>query len=363
MGSPIRNSTASRFGAEQAGYSLIETMIALAISLICVAASVSWILFQNMSMSIANARIDADETVSFAAYEVYRIWSQAGGGSVKPWAAVWEEDNCPARGPLPICDGSDRLTLAELDVDLPECPLIRYEGASGDLESTEIEDFSGGGPVPTRFCCLDGFAGRQIYVTDEGNNTTARYVRSVNSAACTAQTDSVQQASYFRFPQSGAFPDMIAGVISPVTISTYYLDRNSRQLYEWSDANNDNTIDSDERKSIAADIFDLQIALGYDSSPATHDGVVTDTRDAADEWLYNAPGDAMGSGMLTSASLQDLQQIAFSIAAGTKVSGEISATNSRFDRWNGPVRDTLGWQLYGRSRVVVLRNVRLMEEF
>lgn len=360
----IRTKSLPRFGAEARGYSLIETMIALAISLICVAASVSWFLFQNASMSVASARVNADETVAFAAYEINRAWSQIGGGSVQPWAAVWVEDNstgCNARGPLPDCDGSDRVTLAELDTDIPECPLQGFSAASGALTSIEIEDYSGGGPIPTWVCCIKDFAGRQIYVTDDSGNTMARYVTSVNSSTCTASTEPVRQAlSNLRYPASGAFPNLEFGVISPVTISTYYLDRSTQQLWEWTDKNNDYAISTDEVRSVAAQIFDLQVALGYD---ANGDSVITDNKSATDEWLYNATGDALGAGMLATATPQKLREIGFSIAAGTKTSPSNSPTNSRFERWNGPARDLNGWQVYGRSRKVLPRNIRLVEEF
>lgn len=347
-----RRPEAKRAMSSAAGQSVIEMIIGLSVMAITLLATITWALHQNSVLMTEQKRLDADETVSLAAYALNRKFSAIGGGSVPLWGSFWAEDACAARSPLPDCDGSDRLTVVELSSDLPECPVIDYDPASGTLVSSDIEDVAGADPVP--ICCLTGFANRQIYIS-ETNRYTARYVTSVNTANCSAATSAVQQAPALKEPSTGAFPHLSEGTISPVTITTYFLERNTQQLWAWTDSNNNNQFDDTEKLSVATPIFDFQIKVGYDIDKNDQ---ISDSQSTTDEWLYNSSGDALGLGGLTGAQPQDLSRLGFSVIAG-QVSSSETYTNAMYERWNGPIRDVKGWQIYGRKRIVVFSNKSL----
>jgi hypothetical protein len=66
---------------------------------------------------------------------------------------------------------------------------------------------------------------------------------------------------------------------------------------------------------LADRVRDFQVALGYDVDP--RNGKVEIDGTTSDEWLFNASGDALGSGGLSGGLKEDLRRIAIGVAVST----------------------------------------------
>ena len=118
-----------------AGFSLIELMVAMAISGIVVASATSAMLMIFRATSRAEQQADADENAKLLLDHLLGKVQQVGGGSVRPSMAIRIDDNCTTTlevgdTTLPACDESDRIHFLEIDDSIPECTITTFNGVT-----------------------------------------------------------------------------------------------------------------------------------------------------------------------------------------------------------------------------------------
>lgn len=273
----------------------------------------------------------------------------AGGGSIRGWMGVYVEDNCNARSIFPACNGSDRLTITTVSTPLQECVI------TGQL---------GPGRVQVAFtspgvCCMQPqaagevtYLNRQVMMT-LGDLFWQQYVTNINLATC--QADLVNgQLPPAGFNALGAPPyNFTNTTMSLVNVQTFYWDSAAFTLRRFMDGNNDGVAQPGEDVIVADQVYDLQVALGYDFNVA--DGNLSETPTGLnDEWLHNNPTapEAYGAGFFVAPiTRSSLLQIMFGVIVGNPdTTLSLSAPNVRV--LNGPVRTRNGWILQeGISRI------------
>lgn len=288
---------------DQSGLTLIEMMISMAISSFIIMALLT---ITTTHLGIANAssaKVNLNSDLIFLGEFFSREIPNAGGEALPLWSAIAVENNCSLRGTLPNCAGSDRLTVVSPE-NYVGCKILSRTGSVLKIENT-----------PGNPCCLDTIDVLNSHVMlTKGDEFGQKYINKIDKAACTVTM--IDGPIAFHDSAPSAY-DWAGAILSVINIRTYYLDQNAKELNRRQYVNH-GTSDSDIVDSALADrILDFQIAEGYDLDPA--DGVINDTNDNKDEWLYNDPGssEAFGSGVFASVSPSSLRMIAVGFAMGS----------------------------------------------
>lgn len=300
-------------GARQAlaGFSLVELMVGLAIAGVVLSAAVTSVLAVLQTLKRTERQIELDMEAKQVAEFLVMNLQGIGGGSLRPWHGLLLERDWSG-------EGSDRLTVLEVDPDLDEC-VVLARAATG-----AVIDVGGGAS-----CCLDAsWEHRHLLAVDAtGAEWASLYATGMSLAACNL----VFPPGNNGLGQSKALlgGTFSGGAIIPVVVKRYWLDHTHHRLMVDEALPGSNSFHS----SVLSDrVYDLQFALGYDASPA--DGDVVDTRSAADEWLGNHASDAMTAGALVPATDADLRMIAVGVVVGAPLRG-VSIGTSALD---GPFR-------------------------
>lgn len=272
----------SRHLSSQAGVTLIELMVAMGISSLLLVASMSLHL-ETLKAFQTNEDYSSLNMDSHLLNDYFRTeLMKAGGGSIRGWMGIHVENNCLARGPLPGCNGSDRLNTVSIRIPEQECLITAHTPANvitanfrapGDCCLQPATGLSGAIP----------FEGQQVVISLNGS-FIHHYISSVNATSCRAVL-SPGQLSFTDFPNGTT--DYTGGIVTIVKANTFYWKSSDQTLNLYSESNGDNNIQNNESQIVAAQIYDFQVALGYDFKPA--DGKILETADGSkDEWLYNS---------------------------------------------------------------------------
>lgn len=125
-------------GATRRGFTLLEAMVTLAImALVAVSAISSYAAMAKLAKQ-AERDVLMVEAVRIALLYFRTEVRQAGGVGLPAWGSIIVENNCAARGGLPDCRGSDRITLVQGVATYPGCRVVedlggrvRFEAVSG----------------------------------------------------------------------------------------------------------------------------------------------------------------------------------------------------------------------------------------
>lgn len=337
---PIRN-----------GFSITELLVALAISAVMMMAIVGMDLANLRSFySRGNQASLGRDTISLIQY-LRNLVMGAGGGSVRPWMAIWVENNCALRGPFPACGGSDRITIVTLHPPQQECAI------TGQVNPTTYQvAFSSPG-----VCCLQPLAAGEISFLNQpvmvslNGNYSQQYITGVNTVTCQV-TEAVGQQAGLN-DQTGGTVNWTGGMISLVTVQTIYQDPVAHTLNQYMDLNNTNAVDPGDLMVIADQVFDLQVALGIDCNPP--DGnIVATANGVGDEWLYNAPGVAEAWGFapfVAPATMSELLLVQLGVMVGAQDATNPKASNT-LSILDGPNRTAVGWTLQSELTQLAPRN-------
>jgi prepilin-type N-terminal cleavage/methylation domain-containing protein len=339
----------------QRGVTLIELMVAMAIA--------SGLLVISMTLHLSSLQVfRSTEDFASLSQDSYLITDyfrneimSAGGGSVRGWMGLWVEDKCGARAPLPDCQGSDRLTVTTLNLPEQECAITGQ--VSANVVSVAMR-----GPGD---CCLSPQAGvagaiafrnQQVVLTLNGV-FIQRYIDDVDVGTCQATLAPGPAAGS---DSPGAPPDWTGAALSLVKVKTYYWDPTLHTLNVYSDLNNNATVDAGEAQVMADQVFDFQLALGYDFSPP--DGTETEVAGGLnDEWLYNNPTavEVFGAGKFAAPlTRSSLAMVEVALLLGTKRAGVYTATPYLL---NGPKRQFNGYYLRPTFTKLAPRNTLLFQ--
>lgn len=285
------------------GYSLIEFAVSLAIAGIVAAAAIG--VFTNVNNSVLRLRTKTavDAKLQRITNALVADLQEIGGGAVRPWHALLVQPGDKER--------SDGALLLTADADSPPCTVRRRN------ESRITLAREGGEP-----CCLDvaardadlpqPFAGRVAILT-LNDQATVVTLGDVNTGACRVEGRTLLDLA------NGDCDDDIDddrcwsnATLTVVNAKWLVVDTKSSELKAWqlyasgAGLGVDPTTlcdgcapplrrgyEADERL-LAADVYDLQFALGYDVNA---DGVVFESvTGGGDEWIGNAANEVDGVG-------------------------------------------------------------------
>jgi prepilin-type N-terminal cleavage/methylation domain-containing protein len=331
------------------GYTLIEMMISTALVGVLSAITIVSILSIQRTAGETRYRAEADQEIKMLADWLASSVRGVGGGAVSPWMALYVENNVSG-------NGADRVTWADLDPDYGPCSILSKD--SDLLWSLGVANSLG-------TCCLDADADshQALLVSAEGDIWRSVLIDTVAAGACSV-TFSGTGGSVIgsTVPASGLLaandeiPDeadvdslFVGGTLHVVDIQRLSLDPNEAELVLEEDRD---PVDGDFESRLMMDrIYDLQVALGYDSDPT--DGRVSNDGTINDEWLGNSESDALGSGGLADAETVDLRMIQLGFTHGNPTDLESSNSVQVLD---GPILYQVGVVLQAHTTRVALRN-------
>jgi hypothetical protein len=300
------------------GFTLAEMATALAVSLVVVYAAVMSVMAIQRSIATSRHSSSVAADASLIADHIARHIQAAGGSGVPIEAAfVLEEAGCGPRHGLPDCGPNDRLTLV---IPLEKCS-VPAECAQIPLTNLVGSTLYGPLTCGTSQCCMstnpDGIGmlneNRKMYIFGADGSRQIAIMGVVNTSVCTAGFTSVG-ASYPTEFQSGTLTDPGADprYMVPVRTVTFFVDSSDRLLAYWDHDHNGLRGDQDV-EVVAVDVKSLHFAVGYD---VNGDGVVDDDGTDADEWLGNAPGEAIGAGGLSTANATMARMVTVGLVTG-----------------------------------------------
>lgn len=120
-------------------FSLLEAMVTLALmALVSVAAISAFATFSRLSKNVERESLLIESSAVGLSYLTSEL-RQAGGVGLLPWASVIVEDDCGARGGLPACHNSDRLTVLQGIPTFPGCRVIEDRGRDLVFEQVDFD--------------------------------------------------------------------------------------------------------------------------------------------------------------------------------------------------------------------------------
>ena len=320
------------------GFSLIEMMAALAIAAVIIAGATGAVMNINRVVVDQSRRAAAwDEAKRLEEYLI-SVAQGVGGGVVRPQTSILFENagdppppaippstggmGCRVISGVPNCtdpdQGADRLTILHELSGFPQCPIASTTGVNLNVGAGAaaccLEDAVGGVP---------SWDGVQALLVGSAGTASVR-LNSPNSSGpiCRVRAPPGQG--------SGVLPTALGAVGFPATLvvmsaSTYFVDRPAHALEYWTDLDGDGAATPNELTLVHDQVYDLQIAAGYDGLP--DDGRLDDFRDDTDELLFNHTNDALmpGNGNFAAVTTSQLRLVEIAIAGGTRV--EIAGAN------------------------------------
>lgn len=327
------------------GITLIEILISLAISSIVVVSLLGLVAMHVGMLNKNTARGQLGVDTMYMMDYFSRVIPSAGGEILPVWSAIYVENNCSARGPFPDCGGSDRISVTNIS-GTRTCAIT-----SSNVGRIYIDKSSG-------TCCLKQLSVNKaqvllIRVTSVGE----RFVSLADDSPTGCYIDVSDGPTTPNDNVANTF-DWSGGVLVPVTISTYYLDRTSRELNRFTFTNGGTSFDG-HNSPMADRVMDFQVALGFDFNPL--DGAITDAGDNNDEYLYNWPSgtETLGTGFMTNATWSMLRMVAVGIMLGAPSTSPTSSSPMRL--LDGPLVTQPTWLLESKISRYMVRSTRVFQ--
>lgn len=247
------------------GFTLIEAGVTLAImGIVAMAAISSFGAFTRLAKQVERD-IVLIESLRTAMLYIRSELRLAGGVGVQPWASAIVEDSCAARGGLPDCRQSDRLTLVQGIPTYPGCRVV--EDFPG-----EVRFESSGG------CCFHEndfvrqaallFPGSGVGFGPGDETMQPVVLRSVGSDCrfrvnpIIADSDLPRPLSKNRSFRTRGRRDAVAVLVDIKTFYVEWTDGQKGDLKMHVDLDGDNSVVG-ERLTVLEDVVDFQASIGY----------------------------------------------------------------------------------------------------
>lgn len=338
------NRPLSTFVGNLRGFTLVEVLLSLGITSFLLLVTVS------LGVDLSRSRFDminkgslAQDALLLSSYFTSHLQA-IGGGSVRPWMSVWVENNtCAARGVFPACNGSDRLTTVTTTSNYA-CTVLSQV-------SSDTLEFQ----VNAGVCCLSTATANTPAMLTLGSSYAQIRLETIDLGACRATYSAGQAAGNNSLP---AVANWGTGVMTSVSISTFFLDTATHQLQRFVDGNDNGTAEPGELSTLVDQIYDLQVAIGYDRDL---NGRLVDDGSGADEWLYNSlpvenPDDMTDA--IISSRWDRMRMIQVGIATGT-ANGRPDVTPVSVQIFDGASVAVPGWELIASTCKARPRNALL----
>ncbi len=293
-------------------FTIIELAISMAIAGIVVAAATTAAVNVTRLLKLESKKSIADQDARRLVDFVIGRMQGAAGAQVRPWMAMWLEENCAARNGLPACDGHDRLTIIDVDNFRDSC----------SIQSITSSTITFAPPV-AGVCCYDwpATATANPLVPNQFHNQTLMLVNGRDlwtmvttssetgnrndpaTPTCAFGMTGIRPLSQWADAQTSLAPFNGAGASAQaVAARTLYLGSPASasafavtavpatatpplHLLEWFDDDYNMQVDVGESRVVFPGVYDLQVSLGYDDP---EDGRILDNNTPTDQWLGNA---------------------------------------------------------------------------
>jgi len=240
----------------------------------------------------------------------------AGGANVRPWMAVFNDNNAGI-------NGSDVLWVSVLDTTFRECQITDMTTLPIEIEGTDTDNDS----IPDACCLVPGnYPSHRVVITNPSNDSWftvqpgAPVIAGPASGQCMLNAGALTPMAGLSNPALNLITDFpILSATPPGPYGTIGVVRTFRLFM-----NADNQLvrqevitggGGDLARVLSDEVYDFQVAFGYDAPPA--DGNIVDNGSTGDEWRYNSAGaDDLGSGGLTAAGLTDLRMAKIAVVHG-----------------------------------------------
>ncbi|HTJ45778.1 MAG TPA: PilW family protein [Kofleriaceae bacterium] len=269
---PRRCPSSRRHSRAQAGFTLIEMMIAVVLVSIVIGFALQvGLTFVNAARAAREAQ-GAERGARTSIEYLSDVVRAASTGS--PTADVRDATNCTVAPSVAVenhADQPDKLTVVYGSGGVITSLRSTFDGNSSSFDVQDATGLQPGDGV----IITDGSMGRLVPVK----------TMSATTGPATITTTSVSSAcSGVSMPGSGFASGSI--VVRGRAARFYVANATDGTPMLWMDPDADGPAPAEP---LAEGIEDMQIAVGIDLNG---DGVITDGASDADEWFYNAPGDA-----------------------------------------------------------------------
>ncbi len=338
--SPRREATRSDHRTAARAFSLIELVVASAIAVIVTTASISSVL--SVSRTLAQTREVAivDDQAKHLIDFFVSSTQGAGGKGIRPWASVQAVNSTT---------DSDTLIIIRSKPEVDECAIVGRPGAGSVLELAKDA------ATHTVCCNTAAFENKKLtIITPDGNEWGVAVSNNSNTSNCRVTFPPggggmAVDDSLSRMP--GNQDNFVGGLVVAATVERWYRDSDNRLIREL-DTNDDGVIAASERIVAAEEVFDFQVAQGYD---ADGDGIIFDDNSNDDEWFGNAVGDTKDSGRLEDVPVDTLRMLQIGIIVGGVDNDAVGTSTRRL--LDGPSRSATKTVLRPTIGRAFLRNL------
>lgn len=330
---------------------LIELIISTGIACFVVLLTSNLIVASIHDFAIYQNLTNLSSNVVVATKVIDREFSMSGGSFLSPWLSTRVENNCVARDGLPDCAQTDRVTVATGMYNQTTMSFFPVLPVTSFAANTISVSFS----LPSLPCPLNlANVNRHILLINSTyTEVFSLWVTGIDAVACTMSVDPDVQGTVLNTPNF-AVTNYAAGSVNFVRLRTYFMDPTTKDFGYLEKNSNVPGIGPNEAHMILQNIFDFQVALGYDRPP--QDGVVADNASTVDEILFNAAGDTLATIGGVGVALTDLRQLLVALVVGEKVTVERDFSRKLFKFFDGPVVSANNYVIQGLSRRIYLRN-------
>ena len=303
------------------GFSLLEMMVALGIGAAVIAVGTSGVVAINERARTLARNSALDQDLQMIIEYVIAEAQGAGGGALRPAGAVKYEPgvHMEAGAFVTTAGGPDSVTFYMTDDSLPECQIESFQGVNTVFKDGTTIYSSG-----TK-CCADSYTANQyVSLVSKDGTLAVGQVFSLNGSC----KENWPPGNFPEFSNAGDFQTkMSGGTAVVIRARRFYLDTTNHQLKldDFDLSGNSRT------RVIAEDVYDFQVALGYDMPDPDRDGIVTDDGSSTDEWLGNNASDSMATGALSAGGKGDLRRIAIGVTVGVPAGQQTANSRQLLD--------------------------------
>jgi prepilin-type N-terminal cleavage/methylation domain-containing protein len=315
------------------GFSLIELMVAMAIAGITISIAVFALAQINKTSKQVRTNAYLDKEAQMLIEYIIADAQGAGGGSLRPGGAVTVVNG--------TAGASDRVTVKVLDPSVPECLISGWTGNHAEFDDAGA-------------CCADNWTPgtTMTLVSPTGDLSMTLTVPTTPIPSCRLGFIPAAHPEISSTADLWAKFDGGSGMV--VRERSYYLDAATRELR----LDDFDLTGAARTRLIAEDVYDFQVALGFDVPNPDRDNSVTNTNSTTDEWLFNATGDAMTAAPLSAGSLEDLRRVTFALTVGLPRTDWPGNTVQHLD---GATLNIAGTQLRGVESTATFRNLFIFQ--
>jgi len=339
--------------ASTRGFTVIELCMALVSMAVLIMVASQILLSGLRDFYFYENQMNLSDRIILVSRLIENEFTMSGGNFLPPWLSMQVENNCTTRIGLPDCAGSDRLSIATSLYD--PISFAFFPTLSVNTFDTVNKKISISFSPPALPCPIVATQQNQHVLMTNATTTEvySLWTTNVDLVNCTFTVESDVQGNILN-SANFATTNYALGALSFVRIRSYYLDTIAHQLKYLEKTTNSATLDPADIHNLIYNVYDFQLALGYDTAP--QDGQVDDSGTNIDEVLYNAPGDSIATLGGVGAGPSDLRQLFVAFVLGEPVKGNTAFVPKTFKNFDGPVVQAPHVNLQGLERKVFFRN-------